>query len=62
MNTDELLSYSIRHFGKNSISEVNDNPNKVIKRVGLVREIGRAQVCRQFDQAIERAKQLIQTV
>lgn len=29
MNTDELLSYSIRHFGKNSISEVNDNPNLV---------------------------------
>ena len=26
------------------------------------REIGRAQVCRQFDQAIDRAKQLIQTV
>mgnify|MGYP002118229598 FL=1 len=41
------------------LSEVNDNPYKVIKRVGLVREIGRAQVCRQFDQAIERAKQLI---
>ena len=30
MNTDELLSYAIRHFGKNSISEVNDNPNLVI--------------------------------
>ena len=29
MNTDELLSYAIRHFGKNSISEVNDNPNLV---------------------------------
>lgn len=29
MNTDELLSYTIRHFGKNSISEVNDNPNLV---------------------------------
>lgn len=30
MNTDELLSYAIRHFGKNSISEVNDNPNLVV--------------------------------
>lgn len=29
MNTDELLSYAIRHFGKNSISEVNDNPNLI---------------------------------
>lgn len=29
MNTDELLSYAIRYFGKNSISEVNDNPNLV---------------------------------
>ena len=29
MNTDELLSYAIRHFGKNSISEVKDNPNLV---------------------------------
>ena len=29
MNTDELLSYAIRHFVKNSISEVNDNPNLV---------------------------------
>lgn len=29
MNTDELLSYAIRDFGKNSISEVNDNPNLV---------------------------------
>ncbi|MDU6570529.1 MAG: TerB N-terminal domain-containing protein [Lactobacillus johnsonii] len=29
MNTDELLTYAIRHFGKNSISEVNDNPNLV---------------------------------
>ena len=44
------------------LSEVNDSPYKVIKRVGLVCEIGRAQVCRQFDQAIDRAKQLIQTV
>ena len=43
------------------LSEVNDSPYKVIKRVGLVCEIGRAQVCRQFDQAIDRAKQLIQT-
>ena len=25
MNTDELLSYAIRHFGKNIISVVNDN-------------------------------------
>ena len=29
MNTDELLSYAIRHFGKNSINEVKDNPNLV---------------------------------
>lgn len=41
------------------LSEVNDNPYKVIKRVGLVREIGRAHVCRKFDQAIELAKQLV---
>lgn len=29
MNADELLSYATRHFGKNSISKVNDNPNLV---------------------------------
>ena len=29
MNIDELLSYAIRHFGKNSISELNDNSNLV---------------------------------
>lgn len=29
MNTDELLSYAIRHFGKKSINEVKDNPNLV---------------------------------
>ena len=29
MNIDELLSYAIRHFGKNSISEPNDNSNLV---------------------------------
>ena len=29
MSTDELLSYAIRHFGKNSVSEVNDNPNLI---------------------------------
>lgn len=29
MNADELLSYGTRHFGKNSISKVNDNPNLV---------------------------------
>ena len=27
MNTDELLSYAIRHFGRNSISKVNNNAN-----------------------------------
>ena len=41
------------------LSEVNDSPYKVIKRVGLVREIGRAQVCRHFDQAIARAKEIV---
>lgn len=29
MNIDELLSYAIRHFGKNSVSELNDNSNLV---------------------------------
>ena len=38
------------------LSEVNDRPYQVIKRVGLVQEIGRQQVCRHFDQAIARAK------
>ena len=41
------------------LSEVNDSPYKVIKRVGLVCEIGRAQVCRHFDQAIARAKEIV---
>lgn len=43
------------------LSEVNDNPYKVIKRVGLVREVGRSNICRQFEQAIERAKQIVKT-
>lgn len=29
MNIDELLSYAIRHFGKNSVSELNGNSNLV---------------------------------
>ena len=41
------------------LSEVNDRPYQVIKRVGLVQEIGRQQVCRHFDQAIARAKEII---
>lgn len=41
------------------LSEVNDSPYKVIKRVGLVCEIGRAQVCRHFGQAIARAKEIV---
>lgn len=41
------------------LSEVNDRPYQVIKRVGLVQEIGRQQVCRHFDQAIARAKEIV---
>ena len=42
------------------LCEVNDRPYKVIKRVGLVKEIGRANICRQFEQAIKRATQIVQ--
>ncbi|MDE5977494.1 MAG: sulfate permease [Turicibacter sp.] len=41
------------------LSEVKDKPYQVIKRTGLVYEIGRSQVCQNFSQAIARAKQLI---
>ncbi|MFR9293544.1 MAG: SulP family inorganic anion transporter, partial [Turicibacter sanguinis] len=41
------------------LSEVADRPYQVIKRVGLVKHIGRANVCRGFEDAITRAKQLI---
>lgn len=41
------------------LSEVADRPYKVIKKVGLVQHIGRANVCRDFEAAIARAKQII---
>ena len=41
------------------LSEVSDRPYQVIKKVGLVQHIGRANVCRDFEAAIARAKQII---
>lgn len=41
------------------LSEVEDRPYQVIKRVGLVKHIGRHNVCRKFEDAITRAKQII---
>lgn len=29
MNSDELLSYAIRHFGKNSVTEIQNQPNLI---------------------------------
>ena len=56
----ELLQDTCRRSNTTLIlSEINDKPYQVVKRVGLVREIGREQVCRYFDQAVERAKQLV---
>lgn len=42
------------------LSEVADRPYQVIKRVGLVKHIGRSNVCRHFDDAISRAKQIVE--
>ena len=56
----ELLQDTCRRSNTTLIlSEINDKPYQVVKRVGLVREIGREQGCRYFDQAVERAKQLV---
>ena len=38
------------------LSEISDKPYQVIKRVGLVNQIGEDQVCRHLDEAIAKAK------
>ena len=41
------------------LSEILDKPYQVIKRVGLVNQIGEGQVCRHLDEAIAKAKTFI---
>lgn len=41
------------------LSEISDKPYQVIKRVGLVNQIGEDQVCRHLDEAIAKAKTFI---
>ncbi len=41
------------------LSEISDKPYQVIKRVGLVNQIGDDQVCRHLDEAIAKAKTFI---
>ncbi|MGL4373691.1 MAG: SulP family inorganic anion transporter, partial [Turicibacter sp.] len=54
-----LYDNCVKHHTVLVLSEVQDKPYKVIKNLGFFKFLGKENVCRDFDAAVERAKEII---
>jgi SulP family sulfate permease len=55
-----ILQEKCQHYGvKLVLSETTDGPYRAMKKMGLVQQIGKENVCRDLGEAIERAQKLL---